>query len=203
MTTTRIYFVRHGESVSNAGGITMPHADIPLTKRGQEQAMAVADQLPAKPSRVLSSSFLRARETARPYCERVGIAVEVQPLLNEFSALDPAMLEGMNGAQRRPIANAYWAAADVAVRMGRQAETFLEFDARVHAFLRELSTLPDASVLFGHGIWFGLLCWRLAGRDDPDMRAFRRFQQDMFVGNGSVYLLSSTVDGRWDNGHGN
>jgi phosphohistidine phosphatase SixA len=88
----RIYFVRHGESVSNAGGITMAHADIALTPRGQAQAIAVAEQLPAQPSRVLSSAFLRARQTARPYCDRVGATVEVQPLLNEFSALDPALL---------------------------------------------------------------------------------------------------------------
>ena len=96
-----IYFVRHGESVSNAGGITMEHAKIPLTPRGYAQAIAVAGQLPAKPVRVLSSAFLRARETAKPYSERVGVMVEVQPLLNEFSAIDPSLLHGMNGAQRR------------------------------------------------------------------------------------------------------
>ncbi len=176
----------------------MAHADIPLTPRGQVQSIAVAEQLPANPSRVLSSSFLRARETAKPYSERVGVMVEVQPLLNEFSAIDPALLEGMNGAQRRPIANAYWDAADPAARMGENAETFLEFKDRVRAFEQQLQNLPDGSVIFGHGIWFGLLCWQLAGHEDHDMRVFRRFQQNMPMGNGAVYRLSPSSDGKWE-----
>ncbi|WP_310165950.1 phosphoglycerate mutase family protein [Pseudoxanthomonas japonensis] len=38
-----IYLVRHGESVSNAGGITMPHALIPLTEAGCKQADALSE----------------------------------------------------------------------------------------------------------------------------------------------------------------
>jgi hypothetical protein len=47
------------------------------------------------------------------------------------------------------------------VRMGAQAETFLEFSARVGEFIAELPGLPGESVIFGHGIWFGMLCWKL------------------------------------------
>ena len=33
-----LYFVRHGQSLANAGGVTMPNAEIPLTDLGQRHA---------------------------------------------------------------------------------------------------------------------------------------------------------------------
>ena len=77
---------------------------------------------------------------------------EVHPLLHEFSALDADQLQGMMGAHRQPLADAYWAAADPRLRAGPNAETFAEFSARVDAFVPELARLPDHSVLVGHGI---------------------------------------------------
>jgi alpha-ribazole phosphatase len=197
---TTLYFVRHGESVSNAGGITMEHASIPLTARGRAQAIAVADLLPSHPSKVLSSLYLRARETAEPYGRRLGRAIDLHPLMQEFSAIDPALLEGMTGVQRRPIADAYWEAADPSIRMGAAAETFLEFNGRVCKFLGELADFPSMSVLFGHGIWFGLVCWHLDGHgveNSRDMKAFRTFQRAMSMANAAVYVLKGCPEGRW------
>ena len=190
----RIFFVRHGQSTANAGGVTMEHASIPLSPLGLAQARALAELLDVDPPRVLVSQYLRARQTAEPFCERVDCVAEVHPLLHEFSALDPALLQGMTGEQRRPIAAAYWQAAEPAVRHGLQAETFLEFDARLAAFIEELPRLPDHTIVFGHGIWFGLLCWKLMGfaADTPQaMRAFRHFQSGLPMPNGMVYVLHS------------
>jgi broad specificity phosphatase PhoE len=197
---TKIYFVRHGESVANAGGVTMEHALIPLSSLGRAQAEAIATVLAIQPSRVLVSKFVRARETAQPFCARAGAQAEVHPLLHEFSALDPATIECMTGEQRRPIANAYWQAADPSARMGSAAETFLEFDARVADFLQELATLPDGCVLFGHGIWLGLLCWKLLGftaSDEQGMRAFRKFQTGLPLPNGAIYVIESCGPESW------
>jgi len=122
----------------------------------------------------------------------VHCQAEVHPLLHEFSALDADQLQGMMGAQRRPLADAYWAAADPRLRAGPNAETFAEFSARVDAFVPELARLPDRSVLVGHGIWFGLLFWKLLGftaDDSAGMRAFRRFQTGLPMPNCAVYEL--------------
>lgn len=196
----RIYFIRHGESVANAGGVTMAHAIIPLSPLGVAQAATVADILDVEPSKVLVSKYLRARDTAQPFCDKVGCPADVHPLLHEFSALDAATLEGMTGAQRRPIADAYWKTADPGVRMGPQADTFLEFNVRVAEFMAELPRLPDQCVLFGHGIWFGLLCWKLLGfsaDDSQGMKAFRRFQTGLPMPNGAVYVLEGSRTRRW------
>ena len=37
-----IYFVRHGESVANAGGITIPNAKIPLTEKGVNRTVKLS-----------------------------------------------------------------------------------------------------------------------------------------------------------------
>ena len=189
---TRIYCVRHGQSTANAGGVTMEHAAIPLSRLGIAQAEALAGLLYPEPSQVLASSYVRALETAAPYCARVGRQAEVHPLLHEFSALDADQLQGMMGAQRRPLADAYWATADPQLRAGPKAETFAEFSARVGAFVSDLARLPDRSVLVGHGIWFGLLFWKLLGfaaDDSAGMRAFRRFQAGLPMPNCALYEL--------------
>lgn len=91
---TRIYCVRHGQSVANAGGLTMEHAAIPLSPLGVVQAAALAELLDVEPSRILTSSYVRAVETAAPLCARWQRQAEVHPLLHEFSALDADRLLG-------------------------------------------------------------------------------------------------------------
>jgi broad specificity phosphatase PhoE len=196
-----VYLVRHGQSASNAGGVTMAHADIPLTELGQRQAQALAPLLPPQPARVWCSKFIRTQATAEPYCQRTGMAPVVHPLLHEFDAIDPALIAGMDGAQRRPVAQAFWAAADPHRRMGAVAETYAEFAERVYRFMAtELPTLPDATVLFGHGTWIGMASWLLLGFDpvqDDGMRRFRRFQQELPMANGAVYCVQELAPGQW------
>ena len=195
-----ITFVRHGQSTANAGGVTMPHDIIPLSELGRQHAQVLAKLLPDRPSLILTSEYLRAQHTAQPYCDRVGMAAQTHPLVHEFSTIDPVLLQGMDGEQRRPIADAYWLESDPAKRMGATAETFIEFDQRVAAFQSQLHQLPDGSVLFGHGMWIGMLVWKLLGfgaRDTIGMKAFRRFQLGLPMPNGAIYRLREAAPGQW------
>jgi alpha-ribazole phosphatase len=196
-----IFLVRHGESSSNAGGVTMPHALIPLTALGHQQARNLAWHLPAAPALVLASPFVRATDTAKPYANRTGRAIEPEPLLQEFDMIDPALIAGMDQAQRRPVADAVWQAADPDKRMGDQAETFRAFAGRVSSFLaNRLPTLPDQTVCFGHGIWIGMAAWQLLGFtavDSQAMRKFRRFQTGLPLPNGVVYQIVELAPGAW------
>lgn len=193
-------FVRHGQSVANAGGITVEHAEIQLSVLGQLQAQALAELLPDNPSQILVSEYARAQSTAQPYGKRVGMTTKPHPLLHEFSAIDPALLQGMNGEQRRPHADAYWSECDPEKRTGEKAEKFSEFDHRVASFLTELNQFSDGTVLFGHGIWIGLMIWKLLGFsvvDSNSMKAFRRFQLGLPMPNCAVYRLMETEPGQW------
>lgn len=102
-----IIFIRHGQSIANEGGITMPQATIPLSELGKVQAQVIADTLELQPSIIYVSEYLRTLETAQPFCEKILVQPKVHSLLNEFSFIDPALIQGKNGEQRRPIAEAY------------------------------------------------------------------------------------------------
>ena len=74
---SRLLLVRHCESSGQ-------HADAPLTARGLAQAEALAETLAAFPiERIVSSPYLRARQTIAPYAARVGLGVELDPRLEE------------------------------------------------------------------------------------------------------------------------
>ena len=195
-----ITFVRHAESVSNAGGVTMPHDAIPLSDLGHQQAKILATLIDVVPTTILVSSMTRTHQTAAPFSERFSMRPKVHPGLNEFSVIDPSLIAGLVGAQRKPFVKAYWDDADPNRRLGVNADTFAEFDARVGSFLDEMDSLPDSTVIFGHGIWFGLLFWRLLGysvSDGDSMRAFRRFQIGFPMPNCAVFTLVHVDGKRW------
>ncbi|RZL62867.1 MAG: hypothetical protein EOP81_14985 [Variovorax sp.] len=77
-------------------------------------------------------------------------------------------------------------------RTGPLAESFLEFAGRVSRFSDELDSLPDQSVLFGHGMWFAMLIWQTMGfpvGTHRAMKAFRAFQIGLPMPNCAVYEL--------------
>jgi broad specificity phosphatase PhoE len=199
-TMKTLTFIRHAESLANAGGVTMPNDQIPLSPYGHNQARQLADLLDVTPSSILVSVFPRTQETARPFCERVAMVPVVHPLLHEFCTIDPVLIAGMDLEQRRPITEGYWNEADPDKRMGEDAETFHEFAARVAGFEKELDGLADATVIFGHGMWLALLVWHLLGfstQGSSAMRAFRRFQLALPMPNCAVYALERSASGNW------
>jgi broad specificity phosphatase PhoE len=83
---SRLILVRHGESAGNRDRIFAldPHA-LPLTELGYAQARDAARLIAAhfNPEVVVSSPYLRARETARVIADSLRLAVEVEPDLYE------------------------------------------------------------------------------------------------------------------------
>jgi 2,3-bisphosphoglycerate-dependent phosphoglycerate mutase len=73
----RALLVRHCESSG-------PAPEAPLTARGEEQAVALAERLSAHPiDHLVSSPYLRARATIAPFAERAGLAVQIEERLAE------------------------------------------------------------------------------------------------------------------------
>ena len=89
MKPTTFYFVRHGESEGNAARIFTGQTDSPLTARGREQAVAVADELAkVKFDRIVSSDLSRTRDTADVIAKGHGLPVEIVPELREINVGD-------------------------------------------------------------------------------------------------------------------
>lgn len=87
----RLYLLRHGQSQGNVArdhadahglatiGIDVRDVDVPLSEFGHRQAEAAGLWFAAlpdgeKPEVILSSPYLRARQTARHICEAGGLA---------------------------------------------------------------------------------------------------------------------------------
>jgi 2,3-bisphosphoglycerate-dependent phosphoglycerate mutase len=92
--TARVLLVRHAESSGQV-------ADAPLTERGHAQAVALVERLLAhRVERIVSSPYLRARQTIAPFAARVGIAVETDARLRERT-LSPQPIDGWRDEVRR------------------------------------------------------------------------------------------------------
>ena len=187
-----IYLIRHAESTANAGEISQPNHEVDLTAKGRAQARQLAERLTLKPSKVVISEFIRTRQTAQPWLDKLGIEPEVDGLINEFNVLGYSVIKGMTGKQRQPVGQRYWRKCSLQERIGDDGETFAEFSARVSQFLDTLPTREDGSVIFIHGMFIKLIMWRLLGypiHTAHHLRLFHDWQINTHVPNTAVFRL--------------
>jgi broad specificity phosphatase PhoE len=90
----RLILVRHGESEGNRDRVFTLTPDVPITARGAEQARSSAQVIldRYRPVHVVSSPYVRARQTAAIIAEVLGLGtdVEIVPDLRERSYGDLA-----------------------------------------------------------------------------------------------------------------
>jgi broad specificity phosphatase PhoE len=153
-----VYFVRHGESASNAapGAMALPgNQGDRLTELGFEQARAVAERLgEAGATRVLTSPLRRARETAGVIAERLGLPItEVEELreLRESDGFGELSLEDQK-LRRWSV----WMAehGDDPDHSYRGGESFNEITERVRRLQERLvADATDSTIAVSHGIF--------------------------------------------------
>ena len=86
---TKLYFIRHGESVSNLVTQFAGSLDMPLTEKGRKQAAATADFLCSVPfSAVYASDLSRAYDTGLAVAKMQNIPIIETKRLREISAGD-------------------------------------------------------------------------------------------------------------------
>ncbi len=190
----RATFVRHGQSTGNAGQPTPDLVAMPLTPLGVSQAREVACSWKREPTHIISSPFLRARQTAAPTCAHFpGVPLAIWPI-QEFTYLCPAHWANTTRAQRRPTVEAYWERCDPAYLDGEGAESFSQVLRRAEAALARLAALPDDAevFLFSHGQFMQVVRQTvgLAGESDEDkMVQFWPFEQQSPVLNCQKLVL--------------
>jgi broad specificity phosphatase PhoE len=84
----RLFFVRHGESVANAGQIYQGWLDSPLSPLGEQQALATARAIAARPNlravAVYASPLSRAWRTGEAIADALGLEPIPHPGLREI-----------------------------------------------------------------------------------------------------------------------
>ena len=91
---TRVLMLRHGQTQRSAQGRYSGRADLPLTELGERQAAAAAARLSSAPgvAAVISSPMLRARQTAKPVADALGVPLQVR---DEWMEADFGAWEGL------------------------------------------------------------------------------------------------------------
>lgn len=197
----RVACFRHGESAANAGDATHDPASIPLTEKGEQQALAISQRFAGPPNILICSPFHRAQQTAAPTLSRFPLTPSETWPIQEFTYLTPAKCAGTSAVQRRPWVETYWDTSEPTLVDGPGAESFAAFIQRVRAALSRLARLYCSSditvAMFGHGQFLQAMRWLIetdtAIIDADAMGAFRLVDQRSPIQNGEGFV--ATFDG--------
>ena len=189
----RVFLIRHGESESNAGLPSAGPGSAPLTPDGHRQARQVAQVLADVPALIVTSPYLRARQTAQPTISRFPAAACQEWPVQEFAYLAGPHGRASTAAERRPYAQAYWDRADPD-HASPGAESFTGLIRRTAGFLDRLSAQRAGPVVvFTHGLFMRAVAWSLltgvAAPSQEQMRGFRRFADRYLIPNAGIVEL--------------
>ena len=194
------WFIRHAESVANAGARTVEASSYPLSDLGFRQAQQLATALPVEPDLIIVSPYVRAQQTADFAIRRFPNArIEEWPV-QEVQYLDPALCVGTTQDERNALADAYWDRGEPD-QAAPNAESFTAFVARAADALHRLGKRTEKmTFIFCHGRMMDALAWLSLSPpsviDAAAMRRFSKFIHGFTVPNCSVLPLHFHPDGR-------
>jgi len=158
----QLILMRHGESEGNRDRVFTRTPEVPLTDAGREQARDAAEWIADRyrPVRVVSSPYLRARQTAAIVAEGLRVPVVVEADLRERSYGE---LAGQPYIAMRECVDydpaAYWRWCPPG------GETLVEVAARAGAALDRVAAAAgqDDVVVVSHGAVMRALWWHVTG----------------------------------------
>ena len=158
---SRVYLIRHAKPSATWGG---DDDDPGLDDIGRAQAAKAAETLLAlppalRPTRVVSSPLRRCQETAKPYAEAIGAALEIDPAVGEVPT--PAAL---SPEERGPWLRASFGGA------WAEIQGDLDYDAWRHSVLKAVASRENAAV-FSHFVAINAALTALA--DEPQVITLR------------------------------
>ena len=148
-----IWLVRHGETEWSLSGQHTGTTDIPLTEKGEQQAVEIGKFLQSRNfAAVLTSPLARARETCR--LAGFGANAKLEPNLREWDYGD---YEGRTTKDIRKVRPG-WSLWTDGVPNGESIERVA---ARAQAVIDEASASAGDVLLFAHGHILRILicCW--------------------------------------------
>lgn len=193
-----VYFIRHGESQSNAGEKTEHPQSVNLTARGITEAFNRAAGWDEKPDLIVTSAYTRTKQTAAPLIEKFPGTAQAEWNIHEYTYLEAAKYKNTTNLERAPFMHEYWDRAEPDYKDGGTAESFAEFAARCKDAVEQMKKCDGKiTVAYCHGYMINGILMALDGQFDtvtPDtMRAFWKFHAENRVDNCQVFKFD--VDG--------
>ncbi len=199
---TEVWWIRHGESDSNAGASTVSGAAPVLTELGWAQARSMLSLFDQAPDLLVTSPYIRTKQTAQPLLEHFPSLLQEEWPVQEFDELSYANRNHSNRAERLPKVEAFWERSDPDYCDGEGAESFRSLLARVDATIERMQHLARGrTVIFSHGLFIRAIIWQL-WRNSTEishqtMRAFIYFYMALPLPNCAILRFQLGLDGRW------
>lgn len=195
-----IWFIRHAESLSNAGFPTDTPHEIGLSEKGLAQAEALGVQWQAELDLIVVSRYSRTGFTAAPLLKKMPQVPVITLPVHELTFLAPSRYVGTTETLRREPARQYWERCDPDYCDGDGAESFRAFCERIDASLQPLRELAEQRIaVVCHAYVIKAILWRQLHPDAPVtaeyMRDFFSFHLNCVVPNVQVYPFECAADG--------
>ena len=151
---TEVWLIRHGESEGNRGGLLQGQKDYPLSARGRQQVVRLAERLRAvRFAALYSSDLTRALDTARGVAETTALAPIIDARLRE---IDVGTWSGLTPAQAHashPEEYANWQRRRDPTHRRGGGESYLDLQQRIVPTVTEIAQRhPGQRVLIiAHG----------------------------------------------------
>ncbi len=146
LNSMEVYLVRHGQTDGNVGH-RHQHTATHLNERGQAQAQAVAAAIAAlNPTHLITSTHVRAMETARVIAQKTNLLPETYPAFEELHQSQSMVGERLVGLHAFTYMLAWFIGMPAASR--HDGETYAAFVTRLATARKHLEELPaDARVV--------------------------------------------------------
>ena len=197
---SQIWIIRHAESKSNAGEKTTNPAKIDLTEKGYKQAACIVNAFKNRPNLIVTSPYLRTKQTAEPLVKRFSDVEQQEWLVHEFTYLSPEKCKDTTTQERRPLVAEYWERCDPFFNDGDGAESFADLMNRIEYFIEKVKLSDNEfTAVFSHGLFIRALIWRfIVGKPNElphGMKRFRSFMASLEISNATMIKLQVEKDG--------
>ncbi|WP_181817769.1 histidine phosphatase family protein [Psychromonas sp. B3M02] len=151
---TDVYLIRHGETLFNQQGCFQGHSDSPLTEKGQQQALQLAEYFKVIPLQQLYCSDLgRAQASALPLASAQQLTIKTSEQLREISYdyLDGQPKLQLTAQDKQKLQRLF--SGELGYRIG-EGETLQEVQERIVNKLNEIALRhPGESIaVVTHGL---------------------------------------------------
>ena len=157
----RVHMLRHAQSVSNAhkAAASLPDEEGDrLTERGWEQARAAAKALEGRGfTRLISSPMRRAKETAEPVSEALGLPIEIDEEIHELREVEGYGALAPEEQKLRRWSEWMVQHADDPGYAPPGADSFGSMRERTRGLMRRLESEEGAPLVITHGIFLRFL----------------------------------------------
>jgi broad specificity phosphatase PhoE len=154
----KVYFVRHGESESNAG-LLRSTVEVPLTLKGRGQAEFIAERVSKLPVEVIiSSTMTRARETAEVIGEKTLKDIEFSNLFTEARAASEVQGKPRDSEETVRISNLFFENFGKPDWRYSDEENFFDLKDRARNALAYLAARPEENIaVVTHGFFMRIV----------------------------------------------